>query len=48
MATGTDSSKKKGNRKVNLNGPAMEEEPAAEEEEPAIMGMEGSTVSFTA
>ncbi len=40
--------KKKGNRKVNLNGPAMEEEPAAEEEEPAIMGMEGSTVSFTA
>lgn len=40
--------KKKGNRKVNLNGPAMEEEPATEEEEPAIMGMEGSTVSFTA
>ena len=40
--------KKKGNRKVNLNGPVMEEEPAAEEEEPAIMGMEGSTVSFTA
>ena len=40
--------KKKGNRKVNLNGPAMEEEPAAEEEEPAIMGMEGRTVSFTA
>lgn len=40
--------KKKGNRKVNLNGSAMEEEPAAEEEEPAIMGMEGSTVSFTA
>lgn len=40
--------KKKGNRKVNLNGSAMEEEPATEEEEPAIMGMEGSTVSFTA
>lgn len=44
----TQDGKKKGNRKVNLNGPAMEEEPAAEEEEPAIMGMEGSTVSFTA
>ena len=44
----TQDGKKKGNRKVNLNGPAMEEEPATEEEEPAIMGMEGSTVSFTA
>lgn len=44
----TQDGKKRGNRRVNLNGPAMEEEPAAEEEEPAMMGMEGSTVSFTA
>ncbi len=44
----TQDGKKKGNRRVNLNGPAMEEEMAAEEEEPAMMGMEGSTVSFTA
>lgn len=39
--------RKKGNRRVNLNGPASEEE-QEEEEEPAVMGMEGSTVSFTA
>ena len=43
----TQDGKKRGNRRVNLNGPAMEEE-AADEEETAMMGMEGSTVSFTA
>lgn len=44
----TQDGKKKGNRRVNLNGPAVEEEQAEEEEEPTMMGMEGSTVSFTA